>query len=251
MHSTALIHVMHPRFEEEKSRSVGYVSVREGSDGELYGLRPQELTLQDASGAVTVVNADVGESCYHVYIDTTCVLQSSAIYAMHWCILNISMEQCLRLKGVTSDAVQAFSAHNDEPALTHKVAHASAVIVCDNHMTDLVRQLIALPDTALIGVWVSLDSLPAIEARLNQTLQSEQQQQQQQSTSSSSSTNSISNSDDGDVPLSAEALLDRRVNQALEDIEFGVTSGVFEFTIIDAEAPGSLAKLRKAVEYAR
>jgi hypothetical protein len=52
----------HKRFEAEKSRSGGYVTVREGPDGELYGLRPQELNLQDADGAVTVVNADVGES---------------------------------------------------------------------------------------------------------------------------------------------------------------------------------------------
>jgi hypothetical protein len=56
----------HYRFEEEKSRSGGYVTVREGSDGELYGLRPQELTLQDANGAVTVVNADVGKSNHYV-----------------------------------------------------------------------------------------------------------------------------------------------------------------------------------------
>lgn len=94
---------------------------------------------------------------------------------------------------------------------------------------DIVRALTDAGDLALIGVWVSLDSIEAIEERIRTTLIS------------------------GEVEEKPNLDADVRglVRQAVEDIEFGVMSGVFDFTVINNDDVGeSMDTLRRAVEFA-
>ena len=51
--------------------------------------------------------------------------------------------------------------------------------------------------------------------------------------------------------MNAGQVVDAAVASAVNDIEFCVTSGVFEFYITDADSPGAADKLRRAVQYAR
>ncbi|CAM9582821.1 unnamed protein product [Discosporangium mesarthrocarpum] len=92
----------------------------------------------------------------------------------------------------------------------------------------LVEQLMKVPEISLIGVWVSLDSMEAIQARTRLTLLTR-------------------GAKEGPDLDSQVRLL---CKQAIDDIEFGVTSGVFEFTIINHDVEESLTSLRKAVQFA-
>lgn len=103
------------------------------------------------------------------------------------------------------------------------------------HIADLVRKLMALPGVVIYGVWVSLDSLAAIEERLRAVLVTEE--------------GWADGTDEQREALEAEVR--GRARGAIEDIEFGVTSAIFEFTIIDTDADASLAKLRRALAYTR
>ncbi|KAG5178799.1 P-loop containing nucleoside triphosphate hydrolase protein [Tribonema minus] len=100
---------------------------------------------------------------------------------------------------------------------------------------DLVKQLVTLEGIVIIGVWVSLDSLGAIEARLRAVLTEQE--------------GWATDTDEDRARLDQEVA--GRAKQAVEDIEFGVTSNIFEFTIIDTDQEASLGKLQKALAYAR
>lgn len=94
----------------------------------------------------------------------------------------------------------------------------------------MVKALMGVGDLALIGVWVSLDSIEAIKDRIRTTLAA-----------------------DGvarDAP-DLESEVRGLVRQAVADIEFGVTSGVFDFTVINNSDVGeSMETVRRAVEFA-
>ena len=74
-------------------------------------------------------------------------------------------------------------------------------------------------DIKLTGVWVSLDSLDEIEGRLKEEAENEEK-------------------------------LKAGLQQVISDIEWGVLSGLFEFTIINDNPAESLMELRRAVAYA-
>lgn len=94
----------------------------------------------------------------------------------------------------------------------------------------LVKALMAVEDVALIGVWVSLDSIEAIEDRIRTTLISR---------------GAVKESPD------FESEVRGRVRQSVNDIEFGVMSGVFDFTVINnSDEEESMETVRRAVEFA-
>lgn len=85
-------------------------------------------------------------------------------------------------------------------------------------------------DVALIGVWVSLDSIEAIEDRIRTTL-----------------TTRSGARDSPDLDSDVRGM----VRQAVDDIEFGVMSGVFDFTVINnSDEQESMETIRRAVEFA-
>lgn len=93
----------------------------------------------------------------------------------------------------------------------------------------MVEALMGVGDLALIGVWVSLDSIEAIKDRIRTTLLSGEGQ------------------DSPDIESDVRGL----VRQAVDDIEFGVMSGVFDFTVINnSDTEESMETVRRAVEFA-
>lgn len=103
------------------------------------------------------------------------------------------------------------------------------VCVVDADMA-LVKALTNVGDLALIGVWVSLDSIEAIEERIRTTLIS------------------VGAAKDSST---LEADVRGMVRQAVEDIEYGVMSGVFDFTVINnSDEQESMETVRRAVEFA-
>ncbi|CAN0179915.1 unnamed protein product [Ectocarpus sp. 12 AP-2014] len=109
------------------------------------------------------------------------------------------------------------------------IAEKGKVCVVDADMA-LVKALTSVGDLALIGVWVSLDSIEAIEERIRTTL--------------------ISAGAAKDSPT-LEADVRGMVRQAVEDIEYGVMSGVFDFTVINnSDEQESMETVRRAVEFA-
>lgn len=93
----------------------------------------------------------------------------------------------------------------------------------------LVKALMGVPDVALIGVWVSLDSIEAIENRVRSMLIERGAKEGEE----------------------LESNVRAMTRQAVADIEFGVTSGVFDFTVINnSDVHESTETLRRAVEFA-
>lgn len=93
----------------------------------------------------------------------------------------------------------------------------------------LVKSLRGIAAFEMIGVWVSLDSLEAIEDRTRTSL-----------------IGSI-NSDSTDLTSEVRGM----VRQAVDDIEFGVMSGMFDFTVINnSETEESMATIRRAIAFA-
>ncbi|CAM9458149.1 unnamed protein product [Phaeothamnion confervicola] len=95
----------------------------------------------------------------------------------------------------------------------------------------LVAKLVTIDGAALVGVWVSLGNLRAFEDRLREGILA-----------------GGGGGCGGDEAVEAEVR--SQVKQVIEDIEFGVTSGIFEFTILGTDEEANMSKLRKAASYA-
>lgn len=93
----------------------------------------------------------------------------------------------------------------------------------------LVKSLMGVTDLEMIGVWVSLGSIEAIEDRIRTTL--------------------IGSTGSGSSDLTSDVR--GMVRQAVDDIEFGVMSGVFDFTVINnSEVDESMETIRRAIAFA-
>jgi guanylate kinase len=88
-----------------------------------------------------------------------------------------------------------------EPASRGKII----IVDADRSMTEA---LLKASGIALIGVWVSMDSIEQVEARVRSVIEQE----------------------GGEA---SEMDVRSRVRRVVDDIEFGVTSGVYEFTVIE------------------
>jgi len=102
------------------------------------------------------------------------------------------------------------------------------VVVIDANV-DLAKKLVNVPGARLIGVWIGLDSLEKFQSRLKAKIDS--------------GALSIPNDE------TEESFLRARVRQVVKDIEFGVVSGLFEFTILNEDIDDSLRQLKEAAEY--
>ena len=114
--------------------------------------------------------------------------------------------------------------------LTNRGDGATCVLDCD---VQTARKLEGLSNVRLVGVWVSLDSLEALRDRLT-TVEAGR---------------ALALNDDVDAAQIA-SIVSGKLSTVVDDIQYGVSSPMFEFTIItsDAEAQ-SFAKLRKAAAY--
>jgi guanylate kinase len=102
------------------------------------------------------------------------------------------------------------------------------VVVVDADV-ELAKKMVNLSGARLVGVWVGLDDLDKFESRLKMKISS------------------------GLVPIpedeTEESVLRTKIRQVVKDIEFGVVSGVFEFTILNEDIDDSLKQLKDAASY--
>ena len=107
-------------------------------------------------------------------------------------------------------------------------AESDQVIVIDADV-NLSKKLTSLGGIRLVGVWVGLDSLEKFENNLKDQITS------------------------GEIPISegenAESVRRTKIREIVQDIEYGVVSGIFEFTVLNDDFDDSLLQLKNAAEY--
>ena len=145
--------------------------------------------------------------------------------------------------GLTAQGVLTAAASAEEEARAAAAAEASGeeeediatdngkfgrVVVVDADV-DLAKKLRQLPGSRLIGVWVGLDSMEKFEANLKKQIES------------------------GELTIpegeTEESVIRAKVKEIVQNIEYGVVSGMFEFTILNDDIDTSMVELKKAAEY--
>lgn len=103
-----------------------------------------------------------------------------------------------------------------------------SIVVVDANVA-LAKQLTQVGGIRLIGVWIGLDSLDKFESRLQLKLK------------------------DGTLTIpsdeTSESIIRSKIREAVKDIEYGVVSGIFEFTILNDDFDASMKQLEEAGEY--
>ncbi|KAL9184292.1 hypothetical protein ACHAXT_002378 [Thalassiosira profunda] len=102
------------------------------------------------------------------------------------------------------------------------------VVIVDADV-DLAKKMVDLPGARLVGVWIGLDDLEKFESRLKAKIAS----------------GAVSIPEDE----TEDSVLRAKVRQVVKDIEFGVVSGVFEFTILNEDIDESVRQLKDAANY--
>lgn len=122
--------------------------------------------------------------------------------------------------GLTKDGIMNAVDRSDDDKET--------VVVVDADV-ELAKKLTKLAGARLIGVWVGLDSVEKFESRLEAQVES------------------------GELVIPAddtkESVIRAKIKEIVRDIEFGIVSGIFEFTILNDDPVSSLKQLKMAAEY--
>eukprot|EP00584_Thalassiosira_punctigera_P013763 CAMPEP_0172552264 /NCGR_PEP_ID=MMETSP1067-20121228/43718_1 /TAXON_ID=265564 ORGANISM="Thalassiosira punctigera, Strain Tpunct2005C2" /NCGR_SAMPLE_ID=MMETSP1067 /ASSEMBLY_ACC=CAM_ASM_000444 /LENGTH=604 /DNA_ID=CAMNT_0013340197 /DNA_START=65 /DNA_END=1879 /DNA_ORIENTATION=- len=128
----------------------------------------------------------------------------------------------LSKEGILEAAEKAAAESDAEGETSRKVVVVDADV-------DLAKKLVNLSEARLVGVWIGLDELEKFESRLKTKIAS------------------------GTVPIpddeTVDSVLRAKVRQVVKDIEFGVVSGVFEFTILNEDIDDSVRQLKEAASY--
>ncbi len=102
------------------------------------------------------------------------------------------------------------------------------VVVVDADVK-LCKKLVNLGGTRLVGVWIGLDELEKFESNLKDKL------------------------DSGAIPIpedeTKDSVLRAKIREIVKDIEYGVVSGIFEFTVLNDDFDKSLLQLKNAADY--
>lgn len=103
-----------------------------------------------------------------------------------------------------------------------------SVVVLDADVA-LAKQLPNLGGARLVGVWVGLKSIKEFEERL------------------------ASQIEQGEIVIAEddtrESVIRARIKEVVQEIEFGISSGIFEFTILNSDEEDSMRQLRGAAVY--
>lgn len=102
------------------------------------------------------------------------------------------------------------------------------IVVVDADV-ELCKKLTKLSELRIVGVWVGLDALEKFEVRIKEQIES------------------------GAIPVpegeSADTVRRTKLREIVKDIEYGVVSGIFEFTVLNDDFENSLMELKSAAEY--
>lgn len=102
------------------------------------------------------------------------------------------------------------------------------VVVVDADV-NLSKKLVNLGGTRLVGVWIGLDELAKFESNIREEL------------------------DSGAITIpedeTKESVLRAKIRAIVKDIEYGVVSGIFEFTVLNDDFDKSLLQLKDAADY--
>lgn len=103
-------------------------------------------------------------------------------------------------------------------------------VVVVNADVNLAKKLsTSLRGARLIGVWIGLDSVKAFEQRLEAQLDQGVLEMQEEDT--------------------RESLIRARIKEIVKEIDYGLASGIFEFTILNTDSAQSLKELKEAASY--
>ena len=128
--------------------------------------------------------------------------------------------------GLTKDSIlQAASNENKDDGDNEE---CTKVVVVDADV-GLVKQLQAISGIRLIGVWVGLNTVGEFEERLEKEMKA------------------------GNIEIPAEeskeSVMRTKIREIVSEIEYGLGSGIFEFTILNEDGKRSLKELKEAAEY--
>ena len=128
--------------------------------------------------------------------------------------------------GLTVDMIQKSA----KAAASSDEENENSIVVIDSSVSVAKNLVEALPsDIRVVGVWVGLDTLDKFQGRLEAQVQS------------------------GDLLVAEdetpESAVRAQLRQIVKDIEYGVVSGVFEFTILNDDVEKSYAQLKEAANY--
>ena len=127
------------------------------------------------------------------------------------------------------DATGRYGLSSDGLLEAAKKAKSTSKVVVVDADVNLAKKLVTLTGTRLVGVWIGLDNINNFESQLRAKIIS------------------------GDIVIpdgdTENAVLRARVRQAVKDIEFGVVSGVFDFTILNDDVEDSVRQLKEAANY--
>ena len=124
-----------------------------------------------------------------------------------------------RRYGLTKEGI--LSVANDE-------SQEPVVVVVDADV-ELARKLTTVAGLRIVGVWVGLNSVEEFERRLEAQIES------------------------GEIPIpedeTKESLVRARIKEIVKEVEFGLSSGIFEFTILNKDEESSVEQLKEAASY--
>lgn len=107
-------------------------------------------------------------------------------------------------------------------------SESESVVVVDADV-ELAKKLTKMSGARLIGVWVGLNSVQEFEGRIGAMV------------------------DRGEIDIpedgTKESVVRARIREIVQEIEFGISSGIFEFTILNEGDESSLKQLRDAANY--
>lgn len=107
-------------------------------------------------------------------------------------------------------------------------SETESVVVVDADVA-LAKKLTSMSGARLIGVWIGLISVKEFEQRIGDLV------------------------DNGEISIpedeTRESVVRARIREVVQEIEFGISSGIFEFTILNENDDESLKQLRDAANY--
>eukprot|EP00633_Aureoumbra_lagunensis_P009463 CAMPEP_0197322556 /NCGR_PEP_ID=MMETSP0891-20130614/69971_1 /TAXON_ID=44058 ORGANISM="Aureoumbra lagunensis, Strain CCMP1510" /NCGR_SAMPLE_ID=MMETSP0891 /ASSEMBLY_ACC=CAM_ASM_000534 /LENGTH=561 /DNA_ID=CAMNT_0042814985 /DNA_START=126 /DNA_END=1811 /DNA_ORIENTATION=+ len=167
------------------------------------------------------------------------LLDHEAVQNLEWAVLS-SVEDTESIdSNYMNEPVQTYWAlRRDE--LLYRTDNKVPVLDCD---VITARQLEILDGARLVGVWLSLDSLDDLTNRLERA-------EADKALAKLSSTNLDDEQAKANLAQSVAKRAQARLASIIDDIDFGITSPMFEFTIINDDSLDiAYDKLKRAVQY--